>query len=71
MTHWERRDRKLQRRREGMRVSGLALKKVLLPLLEKRAREAERAIESEGPAAGAPGARGSSRRGRRARRGRR
>jgi hypothetical protein len=48
MERWERRERKLKRRREGMKVSGVGLKKVLLPLLEKRAKQAER------PAAGKP-----------------
>ncbi len=37
---WERRARKLAKRREGMQVTGAGLKKVLLPLLRKKAEEA-------------------------------
>ncbi len=43
MERWERRERKLKKQREGMKVTGMGLKKVLLPLLEKKARQAERA----------------------------
>ncbi len=39
MERWERRAKKLAKRREGMRVTGEGLKKVLLPLLRKRAEE--------------------------------
>ena len=38
---WERRDRKLKARRQAMRVSGLGLKKVTLPLLRQKARKAQ------------------------------
>ena len=41
MERWERRARKLTKRREGMQVTGAGLKKVLLPLLRKRAEDAE------------------------------
>ncbi len=46
---WERRERKLRKRREDMKVSGIGLKKVLLPLLEKKARNAERASGRKPP----------------------
>ncbi len=39
MERWERRAQKLAKRREGMQVTGAGLKKVLLPLLRKRAEE--------------------------------
>ena len=41
MDRWERRAKKLAKRRGGMQVTGAGLKKVLLPLLRKRAEEAE------------------------------
>ncbi len=41
LERWERRARKLAKRREGMQVAGAGLKKVLLPLLRKRAEEVE------------------------------
>jgi len=40
---WERRARKLEKRRKAMKASGMALKRVLLPLIEKRAEEARHA----------------------------
>ena len=40
MERWERRERKLERRRVGMRVSGIGLKKVIVPILERRAAQA-------------------------------
>ena len=42
MSRWERRERKLRKRRDEMRVSGAGLKKILLPLIQKRAEEAEK-----------------------------
>lgn len=39
---WQRRERKLRKRRETMPVSGAGLKKVILPLVKKKAKEAER-----------------------------
>lgn len=42
---WERRERKLLGRRRAMKASGMGLKKVLLPLLEKRAKEREKERE--------------------------
>ncbi len=41
MEHWERRERKLQKRRKAMRMAGAGLKKVILPLLQKKAEVAE------------------------------
>ncbi len=41
MERWERRERKLTRRREAMKVSGLGLKKVVLPLLQRKAAAAK------------------------------
>lgn len=38
---WERRERKLQKRRHGMRVSNRSLRDVILPAIIKRGREAE------------------------------
>jgi hypothetical protein len=43
MERWERRARKLAKRREGMRVTGASLKKVLLPLLSKKAEQSGKA----------------------------
>ena len=43
MEQWERRAAKLRKRREGMQVSGISLKKVLLPAIRKRAEELEKA----------------------------
>lgn len=44
---WLRRERKLRKRREGMRVSGQGLKKVLLPVIARKAEEAKRAAQSK------------------------
>ncbi|MHB1006474.1 MAG: hypothetical protein ACYC3S_12665 [Chloroflexota bacterium] len=43
MERWERRDNKLQRRRREMKVSGQGLKKVLLPIIARKAEKAKRA----------------------------
>jgi len=43
LDRWERRERKLAARRRAMKVSGQGLKKVLLPLLAKKAKAGERA----------------------------
>jgi hypothetical protein len=45
---WERRAKKLAKRREQMQMSGAGLKKVLLPLFLRRAEEAERGEKSSG-----------------------
>ncbi len=53
---WERRERKLKRRRQGMKVSGQGLKKVLLPIIARKAEEAKRAAakKSRPPADSSP-----------------
>ncbi|TAK30657.1 MAG: hypothetical protein EPO21_19120 [Chloroflexota bacterium] len=40
---WQRRERKLDAKRKAMRITGAGLKKVILPLLLKKAERAERA----------------------------
>ncbi len=49
MERWERRARKIAKRREGMQVTGAGLKKVLLPLLRKRAEDSEKAAKPKRP----------------------
>jgi hypothetical protein len=44
-SRWQRRERKLVAQRKAMKASGMSLKKVLLPLLEKRALEARKAAK--------------------------
>jgi hypothetical protein len=44
---WQRREHKLKKRREAMRVHGQGLKKVLLPLIARKAEEAKRAAQKE------------------------
>lgn len=39
---WQRRARKQQKRREAMKESGVGLKKVILPLIQKKAEKAEK-----------------------------
>lgn len=47
MQRWERRERKLKKRREAMQVHGQGLKKVLLPLIARKAEEAKRAAQEK------------------------
>jgi hypothetical protein len=42
MERWERRARKLRKRRDAMQVSGAGLKKVHLPMLDRRSEEAQK-----------------------------
>ncbi|MBI4317656.1 MAG: hypothetical protein HY675_04130 [Chloroflexi bacterium] len=42
---WERRDRKLKKRRWSMIQSGAGLKSIILPLLRKKAEKAKRTTE--------------------------
>jgi hypothetical protein len=53
MARWERRERKLRARREALHSSGLSIKKVLLPVIQRKAEAAERAAREKGrPPAG-------------------
>ena len=56
MERWEDRERKLRRRRQGMKVSGQGLKKVLLPIIARKAEEAKRAasLKARPPADSSP-----------------
>jgi hypothetical protein len=42
--HWQRRERKLRRRRRGMRVTGAGVK-TLLRVIQRKAEQAERAAK--------------------------
>ena len=48
MERWESRARKLAKRRDGMRVNGAGLKKVLLPLLRRKAEKAQPKAREKG-----------------------
>lgn len=49
MRRWERRERKLKKRRERMRLHGQGLKKVVLPIIARKAEEAKkRAAQGKG-----------------------
>lgn len=41
MDRWERREQKRLKRRKAMRMAGAGLKKVILPLMQKKAEAAE------------------------------
>ena len=58
MERWERRERKIKRRRDEMKVSGAGLKRMLLPLIQKRAEKAERARKPRPPSPAGKGGRG-------------
>jgi hypothetical protein len=47
MERWERRERKLRRRKE-MVTSGASIKKVLLPIIRRKVEAAERAAREKG-----------------------
>lgn len=54
-SRWEARDRKLERRRRGMVVSNRSLISTILPVIAKRAREAEERLKVKEPKEGTDG----------------
>ncbi len=50
MERWERRERKLEKRRKAMKMSGRGLITVIRPLITRQAEEAKRAGKEQHPA---------------------